>query len=476
MFNHKYDTERKESNMRRKDLNCTNKTKLEKTTKIGYHLHKENITFNKEVIPMVTIVPKGTHNMTQKRKIVKANVSLYRKSNKNKKAEILSELQELTGYSRKYLIKLLSKHGKKIMVKKGVYMKADLSKTSLHMRGRKRKYPLQLRKYLLRIWKDAGKISSKHLKAYIDENKEWIFNNNGKLKDIPDNYKTLIYEMSSSTIERLIKDYKKKYKSIFKYNTRKTVKNHIKKQINIETFYNRHVSKIGYMQIDLVYHSGNRLNGDFLYTLTAVDVLSDWTSLRILKNRARVWTYQALEDIFNNIPYKVYHIHSDNGSEFINAHILHFLKEKGMKQTRSRSYKKNDNALVELKNWSMVRSYLGYRRYDTEEEHKILSELMKLIEIKHNFFIPTMKLVKVINKQGKKKKRIYETKTPYKRLLESNDIPEEKKQELIEMKKNLNLYEINRKIESLQKKLNKAYLKKMKRRNKQSRLDIDLGE
>lgn len=426
---------------------------------------------------MVVIIPEGIYKMNEKRKIVKENVMNYRRSRKKEKGKILDELEEVIGYSRKYLIKLLNLEGKKVRVKEGVYVKGDLLKSGVHERGRKRKYPEELRKYLKKIWKLSGQVSSKHLKVFIEENKEWIFEGE-EFEEMREEEKELICEMSSSTIERMLKEYKKRERGMFRYKRRKSLKNHIKKQIEVESFYERAVEKVGYMEIDLVQHSGSRGRGEFFYTLTAVDVMSDWTSLRVLKNKARIWTYEALREIFESVPYDVYHIHTDNGSEFINAHILSYTREMGMKQTRSRAYRKNDNALVEVKNWSMVRAYVGWRRYDTEEEYEILSRLMRLIEIKHNYFIPTMKVVKVKeeeeNERDKKRKRVYDVKTPYRRLLETPDVSEEKKKELKEKKKNLSLYQLNREIKSLLQKLNKAWIKKQRKGKRYGGIDISL--
>jgi len=124
-----------------------------------------------------------------------------------------------------------------------------------------------------------------------------------------------------------------------------------------------------------------------------------------------------------------------------------------------RAYKKNDNALVEIKNWTMVRAYLGYRRYSTDEEYEIIKRLLSLIELKHNLFIPTMK-IKRREYTGSKYRKIYETKTPYTRLMESEEVSEEKKSELTQLKKSINLYKLSREIAMLLNKLDKAYERK----------------
>ena len=419
---------------------------------------------------MVSILPKGVFNMKQKRKIVKENAARYKRMSKKEKGKMLTELEEITGYSRKYIIYLINLENKTIYNKKGVRVKVDISKTLERRRGRKKTYGKELIPHLKMIWSLSGFISSVHLKSFIDENWEWITDNE-YFENVEEEEKVLIKEMSSSTIERLLREEKKKYKILSKYKSRKARKNHIKKQIKIESFYDRRVERVGYMEIDLVSHSGNSGKGEFFYTLTSVEVKTDWTSLRLLRNKARVWTHRALSDIFQKIPYVPYHIHSDNGSEFINDHIISFIREKGLNQTRSRAYRKNDNALVEAKNWTMVRTYTGYRRYNTEEEFEILSELLHIIELKHNLFIPTIKVKRVEEREGKMRK-VYETKTPFKRLLEASEVDKNKKTELIMLKKSVNLYELNERMRMLLRRLDKAYSKKFSGR---SGLNIDLN-
>jgi len=405
---------------------------------------------------MVVKIPKGVYKMTEKRKIVKENFRMYWRSSKKKKGQILDELTVITGYNRKYLITLFKK-GKKVLwdKRKRVRYEADLVRNNLSWRGRKRIYPLKLKPYLVKIWKAASSVSSKHLKSFIEENREWIFRNE-VFDELTEEEKGKICKMSSSTIERMLREEKKNITSIFKYKPKGAVSSHIKKQVEIESFYERKVEKVGYMEIDLVHHCGNSLKGEFFYTLTAVEVKSGWTSLRLLKNKAAIWTYKALSGIFSSIPYVPYHIHSDNGSEFINAHIISFIKENKMRQTRSRAYRKNDNALVEVKNWIMVRAYTGYRRYNTQREYEILSELLSLVELKHNLFIPTMKIVEK-RYEGGRMRKIYETKTPFKRLLESEEVDDEKKEELRKLKDSIDLYELNKKIAKCLRELDNAY-------------------
>jgi len=157
----------------------------------------------------------------------------------------------------------------------------------------------------------------------------------------------------------------------------------LKRSIKVESWFDR-PKEPGCIEIDLVHHSGATGKGEFIYTLTATEISTGWTELRPIKNKAMIWTRQALEEICKAMPIPIKKLHSDNGSEFINAHVQRFCKEAKIEFSRSRPYRKNDAPYVESKNWSMVRVYTGWRRYDTEEELKILQRLLTFITNEKN--------------------------------------------------------------------------------------------
>lgn len=148
---------------------------------------------------------------------------------------------------------------------------------------------------------------------------------------------------------------------------------------------------------------------------------------------------------------------SDNGGEFINAHLKHFCEQERITFTRSRPYNKNDSCHVEQKNYSVVRKYSGYLRYDTEKEVELLNQLYDTLRLYTNFFQPVMKL-KVKTRIGSRVKKSYdEAKTPYQRLILSPYLDEEAKRRLKEQYKMLNPVELKRQIIKLQDKLLKLY-------------------
>jgi transposase InsO family protein len=315
---------------------------------------------------------------------------------------------------------------------------------------------------LYRLWKISGGMSSKHLKAFILENRDTLWDY-PELKDVPEEKRGLINRVSHATIDRLLKPYRERYNDKYiPYPIRKKRRKSahlVKGKIDIELWKDKRPEKPGYIEIDLVEHNGGNSKGEFIYTLCGVDVKTYWVFLRVLKNKARVWTVEALGDIITTSPFDIYHIHSDNGSEFINLHLLEFSSVRGIKLTRSREHVSNDNPHVENRNMVVVRRYVGYARYDTEKELKILKEMYYYIELRHNFFVPTMRLT-AKEKVGKRYKRVSDIKTPYQRVIEDPSIGRERKEALIEFKKKLDIVKINKAIVKLYGQLERIHRRK----------------
>lgn len=166
------------------------------------------------------------------------------------------------------------------------------------------------------------------------------------------------------------------------------------------------------------------------------------------------------------MPFDILGLDSDNGGEFINAHLYRYCLANKITFTRARKYRKNDNCYVEQKNYSVVRKYVGYFRYDTEEELKTLKELYGYLRLYINFFQPVMKQISKTRIGSKVVKKYDKPKTPYYRVLQSPHISEEKKSALIRQYEQLNPAELHRQIVRLQNRLMElAMLKEDVRKN-----------
>ncbi|GAB6280992.1 MAG: hypothetical protein STSR0007_11290 [Thermovirga sp.] len=190
------------------------------------------------------------------------------------------------------------------------------------------------------------------------------------------------------------------------------------------------------------------------------DVASGWTDLRAVKNRARIWTLDALKIIRDRLPFPLYGINSDNDSAFINSHLKKYCEDTQITFTRSRAGNKNDNCYVEQKNWSVARRASGYARYDTEGEIETLNDLYDVYRLYVNFFLPSAKLISK-TRTGAKVKKCYDTpQTPYQRLMASESVPGEVKSSLQEQFNCLNPAALKKEVDRLKSRLNRAFMNK----------------
>ena len=404
-------------------------------------------------------IPEGVYTMKDRLSILKNNASKYRKSSKKIKSIMLDELSEILSMNRKYIAYLLSNTGKVIHTKYGVRVIGDPTKSYVHMRGRKKIYKKEEILPLLRVlWEKSGRCSSKHLYYYIQYNRDKIFTDIEEMRDISLELKEKLLRISAATIDRLLKEERDKLKLRGKYRGN-PFNSRIKVITPEEGYWSEDRGVLGYVEIDTVHHCGEKLVGEFAYTMTAVEVNTDWVELRVLRNKAMRWTGEAIMDIERSMPFKIYKIHTDNGTEFLNYHIERICKEMGIERSRSRPYHKNDNPYVESRNWNLVRRYLGYRRYDTEEEIRIMDKLLRAISDMHNYFMPTMKVKRKERVRGKVRKE-YDIKIPYMRVLEREEVDEREKERIKKKREELNMDELYHRIERLIRKLDRVHRKK----------------
>ena len=231
--------------------------------------------------------------------------------------------------------------------------------------------------------------------------------------DIDEDTAGLLAGMSAATIDRRLAPERKKHQLRGRSHTKPG--SLLKSQIPIRTWADWDDAVPGFVEIDLVGHEGGNAAGEHAYTLTVTDIATGWTENRSVRNKARKWVLAALDDIATCMPFPILGVDSDNGSEFINHHLLTWCEQREITFTRSRPGNFNDGCHVEQKNWAIVRTVVGYHRYDTEAELLLLNKIWVLQSKLANYFYPQQKLVSKVRDGAKVSKKYDTATTPHRR-------------------------------------------------------------
>ena len=362
-------------------------------------------------------------NMKEKQAVTREYRPRYHKASKKEKKALLDEFTRLTGYHRKSAVRLLSARPVKqvLLYVDGKAVKLKPQKKRPSNRKGKRVYTDEVINCLRLVWAffwfKCGKILAPLMRQQMRHIAQWpAF---GITAEIAEKLK----KISPASIDR----YLKKDKEALRLKGKSCTKplDSLKSRIPIRTFYtSSERKKPGFWQIDTARHCGQATSGQYLHTLTATDIASGWIELRSLLNNAHKWTFEALSDIKSAVPLPVLEFHSDNGSEFINNATELWCKQNSVSFTRSRDHKKNDNCFVEQKNGAVVRGYAGYDRLEGFEEQALLAAIYSPLAPLLNFFMPAQKL-KSKTRVGSKEIRVYdEPRSPFQRLMESEQLPQ----------------------------------------------------
>jgi len=210
----------------------------------------------------------------------------------------------------------------------------------------------------------------------------------------------------------------------------------------------------GFFEGDTVAHCGPVLKGEFARTLNLTDMITSWVHTRSMRNNAHIHIRAALDRAIEAIPIKVTGLDFDNGSEFINHDVIGWARDLDIYFTRSRPYKKNDQATIESKNNHLVRRYGFYWRYDTKETLVLLNELWPLVNDRLNYLTPTKKPIGWSTTSDGRRTRVYDTpRTPLDRLIDSGILTPQKEAELITYRDSLGPAAIARDIDRIQQQL-----------------------
>jgi hypothetical protein len=367
-----------------------------------------------------------------KREYLRSIYKRYRTGERSEKTAMLEEFCKVCGYNRKYAIWLLSRP----LSKAGGVRRRPTSRSATYKKASIRT--------LAKVWEASGYLCSQRLKAALPQWLPWI----KKHFDMSAELQKQLLAISARQMDRRLFLYKRTVKRRLYGTTRPG--SLLKHMIPIKTDH-WDVTLPGYLEIDLVSHSGSSAAGEFIYSLDCVDIATSWVERQAVMGKGELGIVAALREVEQRLPFPLRGIDSDNGSEFINNQLFNFCQRRAKNHTvqftRSRPYKKDDNAHVEQKNWTHVRKLLGWDRYDTVEALNAINHLYDRLRIFQNLFQPSMKL-KSKTRKGSRVMRHYDQPcTPWQRVLKCSGKPGEKIQALKALFENTDPFELSRHID-----------------------------
>ena len=352
----------------------------------------------------------------------------YRTAGMEYKTKLLDQAQELFGYHRKAAIRALRapavEPGPRILT------------------GRPVEYePGVLLPWLRPIWEATDYACGVRLAAMMPE---WVPAFEAHEKRMPDGVRERLLAASGRTLDRLLEPLRGR--GVGRSLTRPgTI---LRQQIPIRGSLFEE-EKAGWIEVDTVALCGGSVAGEFVWMVDGVDYATTWVEVRPIWGRGQAGTLAALQDIEASLPFELLGLDSDNGGEFLNHHVLHWLQKRPRPafMTRSRPYKKDDNAHVEQKNWTHVRQCFGYERYDNPEVVGLINAMVKgpygqLL----NYFHASLKLERKERKEGRVRRVYNEPQTPLARVLASRQVTEQTKSRLRQQKARLNPFALKQEV------------------------------
>ena len=370
--------------------------------------------------------------MSQRRAVTKTIATRYRRASKAGKGVILDELCATTGWHRNHARKALGRALLPAVVPR-------------QPRPRPAVYGPEVVTALGFCWAVLGAPTGKRLAPVLGDLVPRL-RRFGEL-EASDQTAALLVAMSPATIDRRLAPDRAKLLPRGRSHTKPG--SLLKDAIPIRTWAQWDDAVPGFVEIDLVGHEGGNAVGEHAYTLTVTDIATGWTENRSVSNKARKWVIAALGEIGLVMPFPIIGIDSDNGSEFINYHLLHWCEQRKITFTRSRAGNSNDGAHVEQKNWAVVRQVVGYHRYDTAAELVLLNKIWVLQSQITNYFLPQQKLVSKVRDGAKVTKKYDRPTTPHRRADRHEAVTGEDKTILTDVLTGLNPAAIQRQIQAL---------------------------
>jgi hypothetical protein len=343
----------------------------------------------------------GKISMGARREVVSAVTERYRSAKRAEKGRILDALCATTGWHRKHAVRALQQHET---------VEPDGVKA---LRERRRRYGATIKDAMTALWEASDRVCGKRLKVMIPVLLPAL-EQHGRLKlGLAD--RDCVLAISPATIDRLLVDVK--VVASGGRRRRAGFYSAIRREVPIRTFNDWNSPPPGFCEVDMVAHGGTSVAGSFIQTLTMVDIATGWTECLPLVTRDGSLVVEAMKHAQSLFPWLLRGVDFDNDSAFMNDVVVPWCRQQKLEVTRSRAYKKNDQAFVEQKNGAVVRRLMGYGRFDGLETARVMGRLYAAARLYVNFFQPSFKLKEKRREGAKVIKRYHAPLTPYQRAL-----------------------------------------------------------
>jgi hypothetical protein len=349
-------------------------------------------------------------SMATRDELVAAIAERYGRSDRSEKGLILDEFVAVTKMHRKHAQRLL-RSGKPGM-RSGP-------------RPGRRVYDDAVREALIVMWETSDRICGKRLKSLLPLLIDAMERH--KHLNLADEVRSRVLSMSAATIDRSLREAREQAGG---RRRRRAVSSAVRRSVPVRTFSDWQDPSPGFFEADLVAHSGPRANGSFIQTLVLTDIATGWTECMPLLVREQTLLTEVLSQIRARLPFDVLGFDTDNDSVFMNDTVKDYCIENGIEFTRSRPYRKNDQAWVEQKNGAIVRRIVGYRRFAGLQAAAELNRLYATVRLFVNYFQPSFKLAEKQRDGAQVRKRYHKPATPYQRLLDDPRISQDTRRQV----------------------------------------------
>ena len=345
-------------------------------------------------------------SVDERRKYLRLVMPRYAEAGRVEQSALLTEMAAVTGLHRKSLLRLLNG--------------PTLDRAPKRPRLRRRHYGVVVADVVRVVWESLDYVCAERLTPVLVPTAQHLalWEELVLTPEVEAGLRTI----SRATVQRLLQRFQQYTPKLPRRKPQPP--SGLRRQVPMERL-SWAIARPGSFEADLVHHCGLVTTGEYVHTLQLVDIATGWSERVAVLGRSQEAMVEGFRRVQVRLPFPITHLHPDNGSEFFNNHLIRYFGEEvtGLRLSRSRPYRKNDNRFVEQKNATLVRAYVGYERLDSREQCAALNALYDQLWVYYNLFQPVLHLVGKETVDGKLRRRWDLAQTPYQRLLASGTLP-----------------------------------------------------